>query len=224
MNYITTTFSPMMLSRSATASVRSCALDEIPADAASAVGHEVTAKILSVLLGREVPFARINLSLHDGDRVYCVIPGFRAREAREFSREEVEAAGFRSFCVDVSAPAPAGEAESELRRIALERYAKADPEKRRSLVDVAAGHSEKDALSLPADELDVQVVRVANGQNGKRPRYIDERGRVWCGTFFGNQSTFRETKGPIDLAYELLSGAELARFRARFPESRPEIY
>lgn len=68
----------------------------------SAVGHEVTARVLTALLGFHVPFNRANLSLDDGDTVICVIPSFRANEAREFSREEVEAAGFRCFEITVT--------------------------------------------------------------------------------------------------------------------------
>lgn len=100
--YLTNTFSPMMLSADVKAEVSSLAsLGEIPTDLKSAVSHEVTAKTLSALLGREVPFNRVGLSLKAGDEVFCLIPAFRATEAREFSREEVEAAGFRAFHVVV---------------------------------------------------------------------------------------------------------------------------
>ena len=68
----------------------------------SAVGHEATAEIMSALLGREIDFNRINLVLKSGDQVVCVVPKFRAEVAREFSRDEVEAVGYRCFQVLVA--------------------------------------------------------------------------------------------------------------------------
>ncbi len=106
MNKLATTFSPAMLKPGRAAQVTECSLDEI-GDALdvspweSAVGHEVTAAVLSALLGRPVPFARANLALEDGDTLLCVIPNFRAAEAREFTRAEVESAGYRCFFVAV---------------------------------------------------------------------------------------------------------------------------
>lgn len=97
--YLTTTFSPSMLAVGCRAVITECKLSDVPASAESAVGHAVTAKVLSVLLGREVPFNRVNLLLRPGDEVYAVIPQFRAEEAREFTKEEVEDAGYRAFKV-----------------------------------------------------------------------------------------------------------------------------
>ena len=71
--------------------------EELQSDWRSAVGHEVTAAVLSALLGCHVPFARVNVALDEGDTLWCVIPSFRATEAREFTRQEVEAAGYRCF-------------------------------------------------------------------------------------------------------------------------------
>lgn len=73
------------------------ALDELSRGYTSAVSHEVTASVLSALLGEKVAFARVNLTLTHLDRVVCIIPVFRATEAREFTREEVESAGYRCF-------------------------------------------------------------------------------------------------------------------------------
>lgn len=102
MRYLAVTFSPMMLRPDVKAEVSSLAsLEGIPVDCVSAVGHEVTAKIVSAMLGREVPFARVNLTLQAGDEVFCLIPGLRGTESREYSREEVLAAGFRAFHVVV---------------------------------------------------------------------------------------------------------------------------
>jgi len=102
MRYLTTTFSPAMLGAGCSAEVSPLAnVGEVPVDLVSAVGHEVTAKILAVLLGREVLFSRANLALKGGDEVWCVIPTLRAAEAREFSLAEVQGAGFRAWYVRV---------------------------------------------------------------------------------------------------------------------------
>jgi hypothetical protein len=101
MKYLATTFSPSMLAPECEAVVKGADLDECPADFESAVGHEVTALILSALLKREVTFNRVNLVLESGDEMFCIIPGFRASEAREFSREEVVSKGFRCFNIRV---------------------------------------------------------------------------------------------------------------------------
>jgi hypothetical protein len=69
--------------------------------ATSMVAHEATAKILSVLLETPIEFRREKITLDVGDIVYVIIPAFRAEVAREFTREEVEAAGFRCFYVRV---------------------------------------------------------------------------------------------------------------------------
>lgn len=105
--YLTNTFSPMMLGPGATGKVFEVTLPRIHDDvedlkAVSAISHEVTAKIVSALLDFEVPFNRVNLVLNPGDIVLCVIPNFRATEAREFTHDEVAAAGFRCFTIYVN--------------------------------------------------------------------------------------------------------------------------
>jgi len=104
--YLSTTFSPMMLGGGVAGYVREITLaqarDILQDPFTSAVGHEVTAEILSALLGRKIDFNRINLVLKSGDQVVCVVPKFRAEVAREFTREEVEAAGVRCFQVLVA--------------------------------------------------------------------------------------------------------------------------
>lgn len=103
--FLATTFSPAMLKPGRAALVEESSLEdarELLCDSwTSAVGHDVTAGILTALLGFRVPFARVNLALDHGDQLVCVIPNFRASEAREFSSDEVEAAGFRCFLVTV---------------------------------------------------------------------------------------------------------------------------
>lgn len=64
----------------------------------------MTAQIISVVLDTKVPFERKNISLNHGDVAHVIIPNFRASEAQEFTREEVEAAGFRCFLVRVFDP------------------------------------------------------------------------------------------------------------------------
>jgi hypothetical protein len=104
--YLSTTFSPMMLGGGVAGYVREITLaqaqDILQDGFVSAVGHEVTAGILSALLGKKIEFSRTNLALKSGDQVVCVIPKFRAEQAREFAKEEVEAAGYRCFQVLVA--------------------------------------------------------------------------------------------------------------------------
>ena len=105
MRYLTNTFSPAMLKPGREAKVEEISLEEVRellgSHWTSAVSHEITAVVLSKLLGLHVPFARIALALDHGDTLLCVIPNFRAIEAREFTREEVESAGYRCFLVVV---------------------------------------------------------------------------------------------------------------------------
>mgnify|MGYP005847563657 CR=1 FL=1 len=98
---LASTFSPAMLGPGASANVRE--IYYLPREwTISAVAHEVTAQILTALLGRQVDFNRETLTLEKGDYLYAVIPNFRATESREFTKEEVSAAGFRSFLAVVS--------------------------------------------------------------------------------------------------------------------------
>ena len=100
--YLTTTFSPMMMDRP------SCRILEISLEEArellqgefvSRVAHETTVPVLQALVGPEikVSFSRENVSLTHDDKLVAIIPSFRTTEAREFSFEEVAAAGFRCF-------------------------------------------------------------------------------------------------------------------------------
>jgi len=102
--YIATTFSPAMLGKGVNASVKEISLADVKerlADCVSAVGHEITANVLTALLGCEVKFNRTNLTLRPGDSVICIIPNFRASESREFTQAEVEAAGYRCFHIKI---------------------------------------------------------------------------------------------------------------------------
>ena len=101
MVYLANTFSPAMVAEHCQAVVDSCPLEDVPPDTMSIVSHEVTAKILSTLLGRRVDCNRINVVLQSGDELYCVIPNFRASESREFTRKEIEDSGFRCWYVRI---------------------------------------------------------------------------------------------------------------------------
>ena len=66
-----------------------------------AVSHEITAKVLEPIIKEFIPeisriklFNRVNLKLGLWDSVLAIIPNFRASEAREFTLEEVQNAGF----------------------------------------------------------------------------------------------------------------------------------
>jgi len=101
MIYLANTFSPAMVADNCQSITDSCPVEDIPPDAISIVSHEVTAKILSSLLGRRVDFNKSNVVLQSGDELYCVIPNFRASEDREFNKKEIEDAGFRCWYVRV---------------------------------------------------------------------------------------------------------------------------
>lgn len=103
MLYLGNTFSPMMLEADGNAIMGEYSLDAVKKflekPHTSVVSHEVTAPILSALLGIPVAFNRVNLTLNKGDCLICVIPAFRCNEAREFTHEEVASAGVRCFVV-----------------------------------------------------------------------------------------------------------------------------
>ena len=109
MKYLANTFSPLMIQdgKFLGMPISLAQAKALAKDAKSVVGHEVTATVLSALLGVSVAFNRENLAVVPGDQIVCVIPKFRANEAREFTFEEVSAAGFQAFLVEVSsAPKP----------------------------------------------------------------------------------------------------------------------
>lgn len=103
MNFLATTFSPMMIA-SGNAHVRPCSLREIrrrARGARSAVGHENTARLLTELLDHPVGFNRVNLELTQGDNLLVVTPCFRVSEAREFTDAELMASNWRCFSVRI---------------------------------------------------------------------------------------------------------------------------
>lgn len=70
MNALVNAFSLNMVAGTAMLQVREVPATEVPADAQSAVGHESTAQVLSILLGREVPACRKAITLSKGDTAY----------------------------------------------------------------------------------------------------------------------------------------------------------
>ena len=56
----------------------------------SAVGHETTAKLLSQLLGIEIPYNRVQLKLNSGDRVIVFQINKRLPEATSLSEEDLK--------------------------------------------------------------------------------------------------------------------------------------
>jgi len=121
-SYLTSTFSPSMLPSGGRARVEEVeegtfriqvqkvarAGELIPA-----VGHEVTAEILRqrifqsmihkgsfLKFAPETLFARVNITLASGERLFAAIPQFRPPESREFTDEEVAGAQFRFFIVE----------------------------------------------------------------------------------------------------------------------------
>lgn len=115
MKYLANTFSPLMIQdgKFSGMPISLSQASALAADAKSVVGHEVTAPILSALLGVPVAFNRENLAVVPGDQIVCVIPKFRANEAREFSHEEVAAAGFQAFLVEISSAPKLAEEEAK---------------------------------------------------------------------------------------------------------------
>lgn len=102
--YLSNTFSPMMLGDSCKAEVKPCLIEEVKENLCvldSVISHEITAKIISSLLGEEIKFNRVDVTLESGSIMYALIPKFRASEAREFTQEEVEGAGYRCFKIKV---------------------------------------------------------------------------------------------------------------------------
>ena len=96
--FITNAFSLNMLGplppKGLTLKVRPLALEEVKetlrsVSFTSAVGHESTARILTTLLGVEVPLNRVAITLSPGDRVVVFQLAVRLAEGQVLSQEEV---------------------------------------------------------------------------------------------------------------------------------------
>ena len=69
--FLANAFSLQMLADEASLiTVLPCTPEDVPADAQSCIGHNDTAKVVSSILGREVPCQRINVTLNAGDVLY----------------------------------------------------------------------------------------------------------------------------------------------------------
>lgn len=99
--YILNAFSTNMISKDCGIDFRPISLESAKAfileakfagrDIVSAVGHESTAKIMTQLLGIEVPMNRINVLLEDGDNGLIMSLGFRSEEGKIYTEEELKA-------------------------------------------------------------------------------------------------------------------------------------
>lgn len=72
MNYLVNAFSLNMINvnRLSLIRVREVSSNEVPKDAISAIGHADTAKVVSGILGWEVPASRVNITLKEGDSLF----------------------------------------------------------------------------------------------------------------------------------------------------------
>jgi len=110
--YITTTISPMMMGEGARMIVKEVGHEYIEAnrnmwltrrEIIHAVGHAVTAPFVDAATGIPGTHARINVTGDVGDTILAVIPSIRFAEAREFTRAEVEEAGYKIYVADIIA-------------------------------------------------------------------------------------------------------------------------
>ena len=60
----------------------------------SAVGHQSTAEIMSMLLGIPVPYNRVQVYLEPGDEAVCFVLRTRPPEGRVLSKEELWSIGY----------------------------------------------------------------------------------------------------------------------------------
>jgi len=98
MIYLTNSFtlsmiSPSLLAEGAIIKASPISLGEVKAllkeGFVSAVGHESTAKVLSVLLGTEVPFNRAQISIKEGDVIVSFQFLIRLPEGKVLGEDEV---------------------------------------------------------------------------------------------------------------------------------------
>lgn len=93
--YIGNAFSLNMVSGDTVFKATESSPDCVPMDVISCIGHESTAKVVSQLLGREIPMSRKAVSLEPGDDIYVVtlfeLSGkpYRAPEGSVLGQEEL---------------------------------------------------------------------------------------------------------------------------------------
>lgn len=101
MKYLTNAISINMLKEVEFALVRfrKISHEDIPEEAVSAIGHTDTARVLSGILGREVPVNRTNVELGFRDEVY--VAQYIGPRLPEGATQLPEGAEFQFFVVDV---------------------------------------------------------------------------------------------------------------------------
>jgi hypothetical protein len=108
MRYISNAFSLNMVAADTQLTISKAGA--IPADAKSCVGHESTAKVFSVLLGRDIPFNREAISLEKGDELYVgalFTPDgkpFRPPEGQVLTLEALKEVVISWRCIRVGTP------------------------------------------------------------------------------------------------------------------------
>jgi hypothetical protein len=101
---VATTFSPSMLPEGGHAEIKEVSENSFQqlleiAPFTSAVGHKITANILSQKFDVDIQFNRIDVTITSRDILLVAVPQFRAEASREFTEEEVQNAPFRYFVV-----------------------------------------------------------------------------------------------------------------------------
>ena len=80
-------------------SIESITSADIPADCESAVGHPDTARVLSAILGREIPCQRINVVLNENTALY--VAQYSGGRLPEGATELPEGATFNYFRITI---------------------------------------------------------------------------------------------------------------------------
>ena len=104
MKYLVNAFSPAMLSGSCNLQYKEITRIEFAMYATECkvvISHEVTANLLSQIVGFEVKANRVNLKVNPGDILLGFTPGFRCAEAREFTREEIENSPHKFWILEI---------------------------------------------------------------------------------------------------------------------------
>lgn len=74
-------------------------LNLLPEEAVSIVGHPDTARVLSTMLGREIPANRVSVTLHPGDVLY--VAQYKGPRLEEGATKLPEGASFEFFEISV---------------------------------------------------------------------------------------------------------------------------
>jgi Domain of unknown function (DUF1874). len=103
--YVANAFSLSMLSKESYLMVKEVDIETVKAMLTqpfiSAVGHESTAKLLTALLGVEVPYNRIQVRLQKGDRLLVFQLLTRLEEGRVLDEDELRRLPHKFYIVEV---------------------------------------------------------------------------------------------------------------------------